>query len=320
MKIIDKKPAEISENVFYGVNIQDKQAVEREFLRLRKKHRNITIITVILLAIIGVFIVDFCRVNFFDAKPILAIPKKVENGTLFTGLGYEVLYCTNGDKYIGSVQFQTCGNTTSVDTTNFVYEQLMNYAREEKLLDEKKLDYLTINSVTLDGTNKQKGADYFVNLSYQCKNDSVTCFKTPMEYYDINNVNLYVRFNRYNEVYDIIHFKKSGIYYDSLVTEYTEKIKTYFIENEMYVEDNIREFKVNIIDNSGKFKFRNAVYADSYLIQINYLCLDNTNTCVKAIDNKDNEGDYANLSFYASMFVDSERNILLIGPREYLDL
>ena len=61
MKIIDKKPAEISENVFYGVNIQDKQAVEREFLRLRKKHRNITIITVILLAIIGVFIVDFCR-------------------------------------------------------------------------------------------------------------------------------------------------------------------------------------------------------------------------------------------------------------------
>ena len=211
-------------------------------MRLRKKHRNITIITVILLAITGVFIVDFCRVNFFDAKPILAIPKKVEKGTLFTGLGYEVLYCTNGDKYIGSVQFQTCGNTTGVDTTNFVYEQLMNYAREEKLLDEKKLDHLTINSVTLDGTNKQKGADYFVNLSYQCKNDSVTCFKTPMEYYDINNVNLYVRFNRYNEVYDIIHFKKSGVYYDSLVTEYTENIKSYFLENEMYVEVNIREF------------------------------------------------------------------------------
>lgn len=320
MKIIDKKPSEISENVFYGVNIQDKKAVEREFLRLRKKHRNITIITVVLLAILGVFIVDFCRVNFFDAKPILAISKKVDKGTLFTGLGYQVLYCTNGDKYIGSVQFQTCGNTIGVDTTNFVYVQLMNYAREEKLLDEKKIEQLTVNTVVVDGNNDKDGADYLVNLSYQCKNDSVTCFKTPMEYYDINNVNLYVRFNKYNEVYDIIHFKDNGIYYDSLVADYTEKIKNYLIENEKYNEENIREFKVKIVNNSGKFKFRNVVYADSYLIQINYLCLDSTNTCVKAVDNKDNEGDYANLSFYASMFTDAEGNIALIGPREYLDL
>lgn len=320
MRIIDKKPADVTENMFYGVNIQDKQAVENEFLRLKKIHRNVTIVTVILLAILSVFIVDFCRVNFFDAKPLLAISKKVDKGTLFTGLGYQVLYCTNGDKYIGSVQFKTCGDVNSVDTSNFVYEQLMNYAREEKLLDEKKLDKVIINSVIVDGVNDEDGSDYLVNLSYQCKDDSVTCFKTPMEYYDTNNVNLYVRFNKYNEVYDIIHFKDNGVYYDTLVTEYTEKIKTYLIENGMYDEENIRNFKLTIVDNSGKYKFRNVTYADSYLIQIDYLCVDNSNTCVKAVDNKDNEGDYANLSFYASMFVDSERNIALVGPREYLEL
>lgn len=320
MRIIDKKPRETPENIFYGVDVNDKAAVEREFLRLRKIHRNVTIVAVIALLILAVFVFDFCRVNFFDAKPILAIEEKVDKGTLFSGLGYKVLYCNNGEKHIGSVQFKTCTEPEPVEFSNFVYKQLVDYAVKEEILVESNLESFVINSVVADEFNEEGGSDYLTNISYVCKDGSVTCFKTKKEYYDINDVTLYVRINKYNEVYDIIPFKGSGDYYEIIVADYTEKLKTYLIENELLDEENLRNFKLTLADNYGKYNFRNTTYADSYLIQIDYMCVDNSNTCIKAIDNKDNEGDYANLSFYASMFVDQDENILLVGPREYLDL
>ena len=57
-----------------------------------------------------------------------------------------------------------------------------------------------------------------------------------------------------------------------------------------------------------------------YLVQIDYLCTNNSNTCVLPFDKQDAEGDYANLSFLSSMFIDAEGNILLMGPKEYLNL
>ena len=56
------------------------------------------------------------------------------------------------------------------------------------------------------------------------------------------------------------------------------------------------------------------------MVEINYMCLDNGNECVHAVDKKDYEGDYSNLIFFASMFVDENGDVKLIGPREYLDL
>lgn len=320
MKIIDKKPMETPENIFYGVDVNNKASVEKEFLRLKKRHRRITIAVVIILLILSVFVLDFCRVNFFEAKPVFAIEKSVEEGTLFSGIGYKVLYCKNGERYVGSVLYKTCTEETEIDFTNYVYEKLVDYARENKLLDESKLTDFNVVSYIVDGDNDEGGSDYLVNLSYSCKNDSVTCFKTDKEYYDTNNVNLYIKINKYNEVYGIEYFKDTGVYYEYLVQQYTEKLKEYLINNEKLEEDNLRSFSIKLIDNNGKYKFRGITYADSYLIQVDYLCLDDGNTCVNAIDKKDNEGDFANLTFLASMFLDSEGNIALVGPREYLEL
>ena len=320
MKIIDKKPMETPENVFYGVDVNNKAAVEKEFLRLKKRHRTVTIVAVVALLILGVIVLDFCRVNFYEAKPIFATEESVERGTLFSGIGYKVLYCNNGERYVGSVIYKTCAEQDEVKFTNLIYERLVDYAVENKLLDESKVEEFNVISYIVDEENDEGNSDYFVNISYTCKDGSVTCFKTKKEFYDTTNVNLYVRLNKYNEIYEIVYFKNSGVYYESLVEKYTEELKTYLIENEMMDEANLRDFKLKFVDNNGKYKFRGTTYADSYLIQIDYLCLDDSNTCIEAIDKKDTEGDYANLSFLASMFLDAEGNIVLVGPEEYLDL
>lgn len=320
MRIIDKKPMETSENIFYGVDVNDKKAVEREFLRLKKKHRNVTIVVLIAMMILGIIVFDFCRVNFFDARPIFAIEKKVEKGTLFKGIGYNVLYCSNGEKYLGSVLYKTCEEPDMIEFSNLLYEKVVNYAVEEKIMDKSKLKEFNIKSVVFDEENKEGGSDYLANMSYSCKNDKTTCFKFKKEYYDTENINAYIRINKYNEVYDIIPFKTTGAYYDTLVETYTEKVKTYLIDNEKLDAENLRSFSLAFRENYGKYNFRGTLYADSYLVEINYMCLDNGNECVHAVDKKDYEGDYSNLIFFASMFVDENGDVKLIGPREYLDL
>ena len=320
MKIIDKKPSETPENIFYGVDVNNKAAVEKEFSKIKRKHRNVTIAVIIFLLIVGVILFDFFRVNFFDAKPIFAIEEKVDKGTMFTGLGYKVLYCSNGEKYIGSVLYKSCEEPNMVEYSNLIYKKIIDYAIDEKLLDKSKLDSFDILSLTFDENNEKGGSDYLVNVSYKCSDDKTTCFKTKKEFFDISNINFYVRINKYNEVYDIIYFKNSGDYYEKLVEQYTESIKNYLIDNNKLDVDNLRTFKIKLVENNGKYKFRNVLYADSYLIEVNYMCLDNGNTCVSAVDKKDYEGDYSNLVFYASMFVDENSNVLLVGPREYLDL
>ena len=320
MKIIDKKPMETPENVFYGIDVNNKVAVEKEFYRLKKQHRNVTIVVIVALLILGIFVFDFFRVNYFDAKPILAIEKKVKKGTLFTGLGYNVLYCKNGERYVGSVLYKTCEEPDMIEFSNLIYEKVVDYAVDKKILDKSNLKEFNFVTLTFDENNDKGGSDYLVNITYQCKNDSVTCFKTKKEFFSTENVNLYIRINKYNEVYDIIPFKTTGAYYKSLVESFTESAKLYLIENEKLDEVNLRSFKIKLTENYGKMKFRGTVYADSYLIEINYMCVDNGNECVKAVDKKDYEGDYSNLVFYASMFIDEEGNVSLIGPREYFDL
>ena len=144
MKIVDKKVDEIPENKFYGVDVNNKQAVEQEFLRLKKQHKTVTIVVIVALLILGIIFFDFCRVNFMDAKPIFAVEEKVERGTLFSGLGYKVLYCNNGDRYVGSVLYKTCVEQDEVEFTNLIYEKLVNYLKDEKLFYEKFV-YIMLN-------------------------------------------------------------------------------------------------------------------------------------------------------------------------------
>ena len=63
-----------------------------------------------------------------------------------------------------------------------------------------------------------------------------------------------------------------------------------------------------------------ALFSSLSLVQITYLCNDNSNTCVHALDDNDLDGEFTNLMFYGSMFLDKENNVLLFGPKEYFDL
>ena len=78
MQPINKQPMETPANNFYGVNVNNKQAVEEEFERLRKRHKTVTVIVIISLLVLGFFIYDYIRVTELDGKPIFVIEEKVE--------------------------------------------------------------------------------------------------------------------------------------------------------------------------------------------------------------------------------------------------
>lgn len=319
MQPIDRKPAETPENNFYGVDVNNRTAVEQEFERLRKQHRNVTILVIVFLLIFGFFIYDFIRVTELEGKPVFATSEEVDGGTKFKGIGYEVLYCTSGERYVGPAVYKKCGEQEATTISNMVYKKFVNYAVDKKILNKDRLDSLEFVLVEYDGKNEDGGGDYHVNLKYTCKDDK-KCLTLTKEYEGTDNINIYIRFDKFNEVSSIVYFKDNGKYYDSLVELYKTNIQTYLAENEKLDVDNLRDIKIKLLENHGKYKFRDVVYADSYLIQISYLCKDNTNTCVHALDDNDIHGGYTNLSFNASLFLDKENNVKLIGPKEYFDL
>ena len=57
MQPINKQPMETPANNFYGVNVNNKQAVEEEFERLRKRHKIVTVIVIISLLVLILLIV-----------------------------------------------------------------------------------------------------------------------------------------------------------------------------------------------------------------------------------------------------------------------
>lgn len=320
MNIINKKKEERTPNYFYGIDINNKEAVQEEYDRLRIKHRNITIFALIVLACLSFVVGDFLRVTKLGGKPIFATSKKVERGTLFSGLGYKVLYCNNGQRYVGSVLYKTCEAFDEKKFSNVLYEKLVDYSADNKTLNRNNLQDFKIEDVIYDEDNAEGGSDYFATISFSCKNGNSDCFKTTKEFNDPLNIKLYVRFNKFNEIYEVTPFKGSGVYYDQIKEQYIPKVRAYLKENNLLNEDNLYKFKIELLENHGKYKFRGQTYADSYLIEIDYSCKDNENTCVTAEGHETLDGDYANLSFYMSMFLDDSDNVVLMGPRQYFDL
>ena len=101
-KFMNNNRPDSSKNICYGVDTNDRQAVEAEFLRLKKRHRNFTILAIVVLAFLAVIAFDFYNVNKNNAKPILAIKQRIDNGDKYLGIGYTAIYCDNGDTYIGA--------------------------------------------------------------------------------------------------------------------------------------------------------------------------------------------------------------------------
>ena len=106
---IDRQPTETPENKFYGVDVNNREAVEKEFERLKKQHRTVTIVVIIALLVLGFLIFDFIRVTEFDGKPFQPLNKKLkkEQSLLVQGMKFCIVKMeidTQVQLYIKSVQ------------------------------------------------------------------------------------------------------------------------------------------------------------------------------------------------------------------------
>ncbi|MBQ8659399.1 MAG: hypothetical protein IJ475_00985 [Bacilli bacterium] len=297
-----------AENMFYGVDTNNREAVEAEYLKLKRRHRVFTIFAVVFILVLGLFVFDFYNVNTNNKKPIFAIKKRIDNGDKYTGLGYTAIYCDNGDVFIGSVNKDCLGGNGTLTFNEMFYNAFMTYVKEEEYLDEKELVKLDFVSVTFDETNEDGFSDYLVEINYVCSDSTADCFKTFKEVDNQNNIKLYVSINNYNKVYEIKTFKTSGIYYDILRASYEEKLRNYMINNGLVDESNLRLFNIELLENYGRFKYNDVMYSDSYKIYVTYMCNDNSNTCVKAIDGE----EYSNLFFEAAMLTNTNDDVALV--------
>ena len=307
-------------NYYNGIDLNDKKAVRKEFNKRRATHTFFTLVFIAMFAALGVVAFDYFRVYEMEAKPIFAIKKAVDGGSLYKGIGYEVLYCDEGERHLGAVLYKTCQEEEGeVSFKNVLHKSLVDFATTKGILYKDNLESLTINSYEFDEKNEKEGSDYLLDLTVVCKNNK-QCFKTTRDFKDPNNFKVIMRIDKYTSVYDLVYFKTSGLYYEQLLEEYQGKIKQYMIDNGLIESEKLRQFEVRLQKNPGQIKYKDVLYSESFLVSISYLCTDNSNSCVKAFDKKDDEGDYSNMYYQASVFIGDNNEVLLVGPKEYLSL
>jgi hypothetical protein len=354
MLVVEKKKHDET-NMYYGVDLNDKKAVEKEFRRRNNIHRLVTLVAILLILALGVVFADFCRVNYMGGRPVFAKYSKVKNGTLFEGLGYSVLYCTNGERYVGAVLYNDC---ESIDPDSNSFKEVLArsirlYAEGAKLSKKGSIDEiiihefyadeeLSIDNETIEDKIKKDAEkktslinpnpektkdkddvllyyDYYVDFEVKCKKGD-NCLNLEKDFEDPSHLKVIVRFDWFNDIVQILYSKTTGEHAKIMGAEYSEKVKNYFVSDGKATEDNIKSIEITFLDTKGKGKFRGTSYAESYLIRVDYRCLDDGNACITPYDKEDEEGDFSNLSFRASMFLDGEGNIISMGPKEYFDL
>jgi len=307
-------------NYYHGIDLNDKKAVQKEFNKRRATHTFFTMIFIAMFFALGVVAFDAYRAIKLGGKPFFAIKKNVDGGKLYEGIGYEALFCDNGDHYVGAMLYQTCNGTEEPPHFDKVlYDGLIRFAEEHEIIDKANFVSLTINEYVFDEKNDKEGSDYILDLSVVCK-DNKKCFKMDKDFKDPNNFKVILRMDKFSVIYDLVHFKTSGVYYDELLANYKDKIQKYMVDNKYIDEENLKSFKVALINNPGKYNLRGVQYTDSYLISISFLCKDSSNKCIRPFDMKDDEGDYSNFYYQASVFIDENDEVVLVGPREYLSL
>lgn len=301
-------------NYAYGVDTNDKEAMKAEYYRLKKQHRIVTIVSVLVIGILLFFGFDFFRTNMMNQKPIIAYKEKVDFGYLYHGIGYKILYCDDGTVYKGVIEKNKCNELDNSTFDKFFYNAFMDYAKTSKIVDAKNLEKLEIIKREFDENNSRGGSDYLVDIKYSCFDGGSSCFKTLKEKNDQNNIRVYVSLDSNNKVFDIVSFKDSGIYYDLIRGQFEEKVKQYKIDNGLLDEERLRSFKVKLLSNYGRYKYQDVMYADTYKIAIYYLCNDDTNTCVTG-ESVDQENYY----FEEIMLLDEEDNIALLKNPRIID-
>lgn len=276
----DKKPKD-NRIIIEGVDLNDREAVENKYKELKKKRGISTFVCFLAFSIIIFVAFDFWNSNFNGGEPIIPFFAVKEE-----------------DSNKGEVK-------TYKDV---LHASLLDYFNKKKLINDD-FDSFVINSYVKDAEDEEEGyIDYYMDITYECKSGGSSCFKTLKERINQNNLLVYVSVNKSNMVTEVFTFKNEGLKYDELVVNYTEKLKNYMIKNNLIVGDNLRTFKVELLENKGKYTYNGVLYADSYVIKVSYMCVDNTDTCVTRYE----DGKNVNLAFEALMFLDENDEVGLV--------
>lgn len=324
------RPVETPANIYYGVDINDKKAVKRRLAWLKFKHFFVTIFSLAILAVLGVIIFEFYRVNFLEQHPILAIKKRVDGGYLYEGLGYKSLYCDDGTKYTVYSEYTSCTDNTSNTYKDILFKAFKEYAFKNELLNEAELVSIDLVSYEFDETTYYTYTDvytgdevteeynhYLTQFSLACTDGSGKCIKFGQDYNDLNDVKVILKVNKDNKVEGIDTFRTSGAYYDKTREDLIPKVRQYLIDNGYVTdEEQLRYFKIDITQNHGKYKYNGNYYANSYVITVYFLCQDNGNTCINYNDFATSE----NLSFDISIFLNENGEIETIGKSVAFDI
>lgn len=298
-----------NENIVYGVNVSDKEAVRKKLEQMKRNKMILTLLSLIVIGIIGYIVYDFWNVSFNGGKPVVALKSDVDSGTKFKGIGYSYIKCNDGKVYLNEKD-DVCnpkdddGNRTFDDV---LHDVLFAYLSEEKIVNDNFKDFV-INSYNRDSENNNEGYDYFVDLTYTCNDGGDSCFKVLKDKTNKNNIQIYVSLDKTNTVYNVFNFKSRGAQYDKLVLDYKEKVKQYLIDNNRYVEDNVRYYDIKLLSNKGKSIIGTTTYEDCYVISVSYMCKDNGNTCITVYD----DGENNNLSFKVNMYLDKDNEVKLL--------
>ena len=298
-------------NYFYGVNVNDKRLVQKEYNKLKSQHQRFNTIVIIVIALLLIPLGDFILVNFLNFKPILAFKETVDNGVLYHGIGYNVYVCNDGQRYNGSYN-NRCTNEFANDYISTIHDSLVEYFKDKKITN-KNFEDIEIKNISFDENISKKENDYYVNISFKCDGSRI-CYKEIRPTEDPYNIDLYIRMNKYNKISSIINFKTSGIRYNQLVEEFKIKIINYYEGHNILDSQNLRNLNLYIQNNYGKLEYNNETYSNSYLVNVQYMCKQNNNDCIKYQD----EMDYNNLSFEVVVLTDNENNIRHIASKQIL--
>ena len=299
-------------NYFYGVNVNDKRLVKKEYDKLKSQHQKFNILVTIFIALLIIPLGDFILVNFLNFKPVLAIKETVDNGVLYHGIGYNVYICNDGQRYNGSYN-NRCTNEFANNFISTIHDSLVEYFKDKKITN-KNFEDIDIKNISFDENISKKENDYYINISFKCKKNRI-CYKEIRPTDDPYNIDLYIRINKYNKISSIINFKTSGIRYNQLIEEFKIKMINYYEGRNILDSQKLRNLTLYIQNNYGKLEYNNEVYSNSYLVNVQYMCKQNNNDCIKYQD----EMDYNNLSFEVVVLTDNENNIRHIASKQILN-
>lgn len=302
-----------NENIIYGVNVHDKEAVKKKLKEMRRRKFILTNLALIVIGCLGFIFYDFYNVVKNEGTPIFALREKIENGVKYKGISFELIKCDDGKRYLNSwtkecIIEEEKEEPEVLSFDKILYDALNTYLKDSGIVNDN-LKTLTINEFVLDEEkNSYEGTDYYIDLTYECVDGTSTCFKVLKEQTNQTNLKIYASLDKLNIVKEVSTFKTTGKKYNEIKEVYITKAKDYLISKEMYDEENVRYFNVELIKNLGRYRYKDLMYEDVYEIRLSYMCKDNGNTCITKID----DGNNTNLSFDVIMLLDGEDNIVLL--------